>query len=209
MSAVAIVSADPALRRRLERAGREEPALSIVGIADQSAFLEMAGRDDIDVVVADLPSRQQLLDWRTRCGRTILLVLVGEAEEQGSLEALDAGASAVLLRSAAATDIVAAIKAAASGLVVLQPKLVSTLLGEASLVDPAIEGTTAGATLTSREREVLRAMADGASNKAIARRLGISFHTVKFHVAAILAKLDADSRTEAVMKGAQLGLVML
>jgi DNA-binding NarL/FixJ family response regulator len=52
-------------------------------------------------------------------------------------------------------------------------------------------------------------MADGASNKAIARRLGISFSTAKFHVASILTKLDADSRTEAVMKAAQAGLVML
>ena len=52
-------------------------------------------------------------------------------------------------------------------------------------------------------------MADGVSNKAIARRLGISFHTAKFHVAAILAKLNADSRTEAVARATQLGLVML
>jgi DNA-binding NarL/FixJ family response regulator len=71
----------------------------------------------------------------------------------------------------------------------------------APLVEPA--------RLTPRELEVLAAMADGASNKTIARRLGISFHTVKFHVAAILAKLDADSRTEAVAKAAQSGLVML
>ena|SRR5579871_3812121 len=63
--------------------------------------------------------------------------------------------------------------------------------------------------LTPREIEVLSAMADGASNKAIARRLGISFHTAKFHVATILAKLDADSRTEAVARAAHLGLVML
>src|SRR5438552_4024164 len=63
--------------------------------------------------------------------------------------------------------------------------------------------------LTPRELEVLAAMADGASNKAIARRLKISFHTAKFHVAAILAKLNADSRTEAVTRAAQLGLVML
>ena len=65
------------------------------------------------------------------------------------------------------------------------------------------------AQLTARELEVLTAMADGATNKAIARRLGISFHTVKFHVAAIFEKLDADTRTEAVMKAAQLGIVML
>jgi DNA-binding CsgD family transcriptional regulator len=56
---------------------------------------------------------------------------------------------------------------------------------------------------------VLAAMADGASNKLIARRLGISLHTAKFHIAAILAKVDADSCTEAVARAAHLGLVML
>lgn len=71
------------------------------------------------------------------------------------------------------------------------------------------ENSEAEAGLTPREIEVLAAMADGASNKMIARRLGISFHTAKFHVASILAKLDADSRTEAVAQGARLGLVML
>jgi DNA-binding CsgD family transcriptional regulator len=73
----------------------------------------------------------------------------------------------------------------------------------------AVDNGEAEASLTPREIEVLAAMADGASNKVIARRLGISFHTAKFHVASILAKLDADSRTEAVALGARLGLVML
>jgi DNA-binding NarL/FixJ family response regulator len=85
-----------------------------------------------------------------------------------------------------------------------------TLLPEAPPADDVLKANGAGhARLTRRELEVLAAMADGASNKAIARRLGISFHTAKFHVAAIVAKLDADSRTEAVAKAAQLGLVML
>jgi DNA-binding CsgD family transcriptional regulator len=75
--------------------------------------------------------------------------------------------------------------------------------------EPAEAPGDGEAGLTPREIEVLAAMADGASNKMIARRLGISFHTVKFHVASILAKLDADSRTEAVAQGARLGLVML
>ena len=98
----------------------------------------------------------------------------------------------------------------ASGLVVVPANILVTLLPEAPFADDLLKADGSGhARLTRRELEVLAAMADGASNKAIARRLGISFHTVKFHVAAILAKLDADSRTEAVAKAAQLGLVML
>src|SRR5262249_30831867 len=117
---------------------------------------------------------------------------------------------ATLLPPASHNEIIAAIKAVATGLVVVTPHLLATLLHEAPLADDLFKAIGAGrARLTRRELEVLAAMADGASNKAIARRLGISFHTAKFHVAAILAKLDADSRTEAVAKAAQLGLVML
>lgn len=90
-------------------------------------------------------------------------------------------------------------------------RLLSETSGALVLAEPAVEDPTmpSGLALTPRELEVLTAMADGASNKAIARRLGISFHTVKFHVASILEKLDADSRTEAVAEGARLGLIML
>jgi DNA-binding NarL/FixJ family response regulator len=85
---------------------------------------------------------------------------------------------------------------------------------ESAAVDLVLAGSVpdenpSTAELTPREREVLALLADGASNKVIARRLGISFHTAKFHVATILAKLDADSRTEAVAIAARRGLVML
>ena len=63
--------------------------------------------------------------------------------------------------------------------------------------------------LSKREISVLTTITDGLSNKEIARRLGISFHTVKFHVASILEKLEVDSRAEAVFKAAQLGIVRL
>jgi DNA-binding NarL/FixJ family response regulator len=63
--------------------------------------------------------------------------------------------------------------------------------------------------LTPREREVLALLADGASNKVIARRLGLSFHTAKAHVAAVLQKLGAGSRADAVARGARAGLVLL
>jgi DNA-binding CsgD family transcriptional regulator len=69
--------------------------------------------------------------------------------------------------------------------------------------------STAGAGLTPREREVLALLAEGASNKTIARRLGISVHTAKFHVASLLDKLDATGRTDAVMHAARLGVIQV
>jgi DNA-binding CsgD family transcriptional regulator len=65
------------------------------------------------------------------------------------------------------------------------------------------------AALTPRELEVLRLLAEGASNKAIARRLGISVHTAKFHVGSLLDKLDASGRTDAVTHAARLGVIQL
>ncbi len=113
-------------------------------------------------------------------------------------------------RSVERNEIVVAIKAAINGLAILPRELLPRLLNGGSDPDDLFDGNEAvRALLTPRELEVLAAMADGASNKAIARRLGISFHTAKFHVAAILEKLNADSRTEAVTRAAQRGLVML
>jgi len=76
----------------------------------------------------------------------------------------------------------------------------------ARATEPANEGFAA---LTPREIEVLGHLAAGASNKAIARRLGISVHTVKFHVGSLLDKLDATGRTDAVAHAARLGVIQL
>lgn len=89
-----------------------------------------------------------------------------------------------------------AVEAAAHGLSVEETK-------------KATRAVNGAAVLTSRELEVLRYIVDGASNKAIARALGISAHTVKFHTAAILEKLGASTRTEAAMQAIRMGLVML
>jgi DNA-binding NarL/FixJ family response regulator len=211
MVAIAIFSADPAMCRSLEQLLREDSALSIAGVVDDPAAISLLiEQNHVNVVLADAPAREQLADWRTRHNQTAFVFFVDGADEEASLEALYAGARAILPRKAKPDDIVTAIKAVTNGLAVLPGDLFLTLLSKASLVGELLDDNDVDrARLPARELEVLAAMADGVSNKAIARRLGISFHTAKFRVAAILAKLNADSRTEAVAKAAQLGLVML
>jgi two-component system, NarL family, nitrate/nitrite response regulator NarL len=208
---IAIYSVDPILRGKLEQLGREDSALAVVGAVDDASKLrKLIDQDGVDVVLVDAPSRAYLADWRLRHHRPVLMVLVDASDDDAGLTALNAGARGVLLGTLTGAEIVAAIKSVMSGHVVLPRELLAAMLSESSPSDrSASDDDTGHVRLTPRELEVLAAMADGASNKAIARRLGISFHTAKFHVAAILAKLDADSRTEAVTKAAQLGLVML
>jgi DNA-binding NarL/FixJ family response regulator len=211
MAAVAILSADPALRRSLEQLSQDEPTVTLVGGVDRLSDLSsLVSRHQIDLVLMDAPSREHLQEWQAAGNRTVLLVLLRTVTAKDTIEALNAGATAVLRRSAKRSDILAAIVAATRGLAVLPAEQLAALLDDSLVADESLENGGSGrAELTQRELEVLSAMANGASNKAIARQLGISFHTVKFHVAAILAKLDADSRTEAVIKAAQAGLVML
>ena len=211
MTTIAIYSADPVLRCSLEQLLRGDPAMTVVGVADNpSAMLRLIDQNHVDAVLADSPPREQLADWRNRHADTAFVVLIDGYSDEDSLDALHAGARGILPRSAERNEIAVAVKAVTNGLAVLPRELLLTLLNGGSEADELLDSNDAVRTrLTPRELEVLAAMADGASNKAIARRLGISFHTAKFHVAAILDKLNADSRTEAVMRAAQLGLVML
>jgi DNA-binding NarL/FixJ family response regulator len=114
---------------------------------------------------------------------------------------------AVLPSDVSAGQLRAALEAAAAGLVVVHPSELSGVLpAPAELSAPLRELPEP---LTRREREVLQMISAGLGNKEIAGRLSISEHTVKFHVASILGKLGASSRTEAVSIGIRHGLVLL
>jgi DNA-binding NarL/FixJ family response regulator len=115
-----------------------------------------------------------------------------------------AGARGVLLRSARTEVLSTALRAAAEGLVVLDPTLLSAL---PPVMEPPEQAPAEA--LTPREREVLRLLAEGLANKQIAKRLGVSEHTVKFHLNAIMGKLGAESRTEAVVRATRAGLILL
>ncbi len=135
-----------------------------------------------------------------------IVVLADNLQLEWAIEVLRSGVRAVLPREATANEIVAAVEAAAAGLVVLHPDTVDALLLEPAI--PRVLPTSPTQALTPREIEVLGMLAEGLGNKTIARRLGISEHTVKFHVGSIFSKLNASSRTEAVALGARQGLVM-
>ena len=111
---------------------------------------------------------------------------------------------APLRSDATAEELATAIAAARAGLLVLHPDALKSST-EARAARSRI-GATA---LTAREHEILEMIAEGMSNRIIANRLGISSQTVKFHVASILAKLGAGSRTEAVTFGLRQGLIAL
>lgn len=115
---------------------------------------------------------------------------------------LRSGIRSVLPRHAPPEQIVAALFAAATGLVALP-------FESAAALPASIEESTPHDVLTPRELETLEMMSEGISNKQIAFRLGISDHTAKFHVNSIFAKLRVGTRTEAVMRGIRMGLVKL
>jgi DNA-binding NarL/FixJ family response regulator len=148
-----------------------------------------------DVIIAEEEMAPALAE---SAGAIILL----SDDPQWTAESLRSGVRAILPRELTAAEMLAAVEAAAAGLAVMHPQDLEALL-------PAAPPVRAVEALSPREIEVLGMLAEGISNKEIAARLGISEHTVKFHVASIMGKLHAGTRTEAVMLGIRMGLVMV
>jgi DNA-binding NarL/FixJ family response regulator len=135
------------------------------------------------------------------------VLLTEEERPVWTLDAVRRGVRALLPRNASQSEIVASVGAAAQELAALDPReLEAFLAGSPAQPVATVNGDSA---LTPRELEVLRMVADGAANKIIAWKLGVSESTVKFHVASILTKLGVSTRTEAVTVGIRKGLVLL
>jgi DNA-binding NarL/FixJ family response regulator len=130
-------------------------------------------------------------------------VLALVADEDAAVYARRSGCRGVLARDAGEERLIAAMPAVIAGLIVISPAFVGAWAREPDA------GDAAAVELTPREVEVLSLLAEGLTNKAIARRLTISEHTVKFHVNAIMSKLDAQSRTDAVVRATRQGLIAL
>ncbi len=217
-----LVGDDPLARGGLAALLAGEPGLAVVA---QAAPSEIAADPDLaGDLVGDLVPRAALWDLGLAPGAALgrLADLAGSgppvlallADEELAADAYAAGARGFLFRDASPGRLAAALRALAQGLVVLDASL-ANLLSPASedAGDPADAPDTPpvepAEPLTPREVEVLQLLAEGLSNKQIAARLAISEHTAKFHVAAILGKLGAETRTDAVVRAARAGLILL
>jgi DNA-binding NarL/FixJ family response regulator len=187
--------------------------LAVVGRSTQPSALAHDLEDaHADVAVLALERRDELpqplvLSPDATPNAPALVVLVDEPTGIWVSEALRNGVAAVLPRSATPDELLAAIGAAAAGLVSIPSELLSSVLRPARAAGPV--ASELRAPLSPREVEILRLLADGLPNKIIAARLGISDHTVKTHVASILDKLGAGTRAEAVALGVRQGLILL
>jgi DNA-binding NarL/FixJ family response regulator len=199
------VVADGSLAARVETILRPDPGLDVT-VVDVAALPTLAAEADRPMVLlAVSPSvTARVLDQLRALSRPAsVILLTAVPQEMWTSRARRSGVRAVLRRDASAEELVAAVAATRAGLLAVHPEAVSRA--------PAPSALAAGEAgpLTPRELEILEMLAEGTSNRAIASRLKISRYTVKFHVASILAKLGAGSRTEAVTLGVRRGLIAL
>jgi DNA-binding NarL/FixJ family response regulator len=142
-------------------------------------------------------------------GLPVLALLPDEEHAADAVTALRANTTpyGLLLREAHPDRLTTALNALSRGLLVIDPALADAVLSAGDSV--MMNGESPVEDLTPREKEVLQLLTQGLANKTIAAQLSISEHTVKFHVNAIMTKLGAQSRTDAVVRATRLGLVIL
>lgn len=201
-----IAADDPLARRALGAALAAEPDLEVVGDASLGADLRpLLERFDPGAAILDLGLDPDAGLTRLRAAELPVIALVLLLPEGGpAAEALALGARALLARDLEPARLAIAVAAAARGFMVIDEPLAAAVLRERQSARRPPEDT-----LTPRELEVLELLSRGLSNRAIGAALGISDNTAKFHVNAILTKLGAETRTEAVVLGAKLGLIAL
>lgn len=201
-----VIADDPLVRAGLVTLLTELPDCIVSGQSGSEALADGIDGENFhptpDAIVWDLGwDVNEFLPDLEDPGYPIVALL---ADEVQAVDAWNAGITALLRRDAMPERIPEAARAACQGLIVLDPELTRTLLPAGHLRD-----TASTEELTPRELEVLQHLAEGLTNRAIAQQLEISDHTVKFHVNAIMTKLQAQSRTEAVVRATRAGLISL
>ncbi len=195
---VLLVAPSPALRAGLRSLLSADAEIRIVAERGRWAGMQDT-QDEVDVVITTSTSLLSSSLEDGDASPTVPVLFIGDEPAAARAAARTLAAWGALPQETSASELCAAVRALAQGLVVGTPQL---LFG-------SDESTLDGSPLTEREAEVLRWLAKGLANKQIAAELGISEHTVKFHVSSIYTKLNATNRTQAVREGLRNGWIPL
>lgn len=206
---ILVSAAYPALRAGLRALLDASPGLRVVGeFATVSESAEV-GLRAADILVADVPDESAIAAVSEFAEGMGVVYLAADAVLFQGLEEQDPRPRGMLLQGASAEELGAAVNAVANGLIVTDPAVAAALRSEQSGARTPGGSGPAATPLSARELDVLTLVASGLPNKTIALRLGISDHTVKFHVGSILGKLGAASRSEAVALAVRSGQLPL
>jgi len=202
---IAVMATSAVRRAGLESIVRSHAEFQLAGsFGAVASLMSFASSTGLDVIVIDSDLIHDLLVQPTSGGAIVLLTEVSHARSISRL--LQSGVRAILSRESDPDDVLSAIYAVYDGLVLLSTATAERLAAVYGDQPLEVEDEMSEE-ITSRETDVLRMLAEGLVNKEIAARLGISEHTVKFHISSILDKLGASTRTAAVTLGIRRGLI--
>ena len=190
-----------------------DPEIQVVGVAyDGHEAVQAVAKSQPDVVLMDLkmPGMNGIQATQAICQKfpgVKVLVLTTYGDDEWVFDAVRSGASGYLLKGTPRADLVRAVKGTAAGKTHIDPDVAGKLLSQVAAARAAPAQTTVVESLSEREREVLKLLAQGLTNAEIAERLYLTRGTVRNYISAILDKLGVDDRTQAALIAVKHGLV--